>query len=58
MQALTNIAITMALVSLSSTVHIKTEADKHLPNIYSDKQSNAFIEPVEIYSGYIRHKRL
>ena len=54
MQALTTIAIIMTLVSLSSPVQIKTEAGKHLPNIYSGKQSNAFIEPVEIYSGNIK----
>lgn len=54
MQKLVTIAIIMSLLSLGSSVQIKTEGGKHLPRIYSNNKDKAFIEPVEIYTGNIK----
>ena len=54
MKTATLVVIFMALLSLSSSVQIKTEGKKHFPHVYSNKQVQAFVEPIEIYNGKIK----
>lgn len=54
MKVLTILAIVLSLLSLSSTVQIKTEGGKHFPNVYSKEQGHKFAAPIEIYSGNIK----